>query len=57
MALLSSPAIFTVAMEKRGTREFACEDPGATYEQFLAAKLRPADLRWDVNLGRVEVRA
>lgn len=45
--------------ESNGHRalEFIRKNPGATYEQFLAAKLRPADLRWDVKLGRVEVRA
>ena len=37
--------------------EFIRKNPGITYEQFLAAKLRPADLRWDVKLKRVEVRA
>ena len=54
VALLKSHT--AVAMEIRGTREFDRENPGATYEQFLAAQLRPADLRWDVKLGRVEVR-
>lgn len=45
--------------ESNGHRalEFIRKNPGATYEQFLAARLRPADLRWDVKLGRVEVRA
>jgi hypothetical protein len=55
MALLKSHT--AVAMEIRGTREFDRKNLGAIYEQFVAAKRRPADIRWDVKLGRIEVRA
>ena len=54
MALLKSHT--AVAMEIRGTREFDRKNPSAIYEQFVAAKRRLAELRWDMKLGRMEVR-
>jgi hypothetical protein len=44
-----------VSIRIRAALEFIRKNPGCAYEQFLAAKLRPADLRRDVKLGRVEV--